>query len=369
MDYMRRSLDKLRLSSKFARDENFMKDKIFNFIQTNSPDGGFLQSEHWRKFQESYGRKTFELEEKDENCDTCIYAYVIVHRLPIVGNYFYVPRGPILSRNTQHVTRNTNGIQKFLNDLINLAKKYNIGWVRIEPASEDILEKIKSNLPKNIKIIKSPVDMQPREILILDITKSEEEILAGMKQKTRYNIRLAEKRGVQISHNTQHITHNINEFLRLIRITARRDKITAHPESYYRKMFETIPPEILKLYVAEYEGKIICANLVLFFGKTATYMHGASDNTHRDVMAPYLLQWQQILDAKKAGCERYDFGGVKISHNTQHITRNTNNWEGITRFKTGFTPEAKPIQFPGCYDIVLNPAKYWLYRILRKIKP
>ena len=69
-------------------------------------------------------------------------------------------------------------------------------------------------------------------------------------------------------------------------------------------MFETIPPEILKLYVAEYEGKIISANLVLFFGKTATYMHGASDNIHRDAMAPYLLQWQAILDARKSGLHK-----------------------------------------------------------------
>jgi lipid II:glycine glycyltransferase (peptidoglycan interpeptide bridge formation enzyme) len=126
-------------------------------------------------------------------------------------------------------------------------------------------------------------------------------------------------------------------------------------------MFEMIPNNILKLYIAEYKGKIIAANLVLLFGKTATYMHGASDNEHRNLMAPYLLQWQQIVDAKKAGCERYDFGGVKTQ-------KTDSSWSGITKFKIGFAPGAKFTQFPGCYDIILKPARYNLYRALQKIK-
>jgi lipid II:glycine glycyltransferase (peptidoglycan interpeptide bridge formation enzyme) len=212
---------------------------------------------------------------------------------------------------------------------------------------------------------KSTVDMQPREILLLDILKSEGDILAGMKQKTRYNIKLAEKKGVKIYDSREE--KYIEEFLRLVKIMSQRDKITSHPDAYYRKMFEIIPSEILKLYVAEYEGKIIAANLVLFFGKTATYMHGASDNEHRSVMAPYLLQWQQILEATKAGCERYDFGGVKTC-NTKHETCNKNSWQGITKFKTGFSPEAETTKFPGCYDILLKPARYNLYRALQKLK-
>lgn len=126
-------------------------------------------------------------------------------------------------------------------------------------------------------------------------------------------------------------------------------------------MFETIPSEILKLYIAEYEGKIITANIVLFFGNTATYMHGASDNEHRSAMAPYLLQWQTILDAKKTDCTRYDLGGIKTAPND-------NSWSGITKFKSGFSPGIKPIQFPGCYDIIVKPARYFSYRILQKIK-
>lgn len=202
--------------------------------------------------------------------------------------------------------------------------------------------------------------MQPKEILIVGISGSEEDLLAGMKQKTRYNVRLAEKKGVTVFASREE--KYIEEFLRLVKVTAQRDKITAHPENYYRKMFEAIPQDVLKLYVAEYQGKIIAANLVLFFGRTATYLHGASDNIHREVMAPYLLQWQAMLDAKKAGYTQYDLGGVKTGD------ARGKSWEGISRFKTGFAPDIEPTRFPGCYDIIIKPGRYNLYRTLQKLR-
>ncbi|MCX6762804.1 MAG: peptidoglycan bridge formation glycyltransferase FemA/FemB family protein [Candidatus Moranbacteria bacterium] len=343
-----------------------MEKNILDFIQQNSPDGGFLQSVYWRKFQESVGRRAYDISEKGENGDLVAHANIITHKLPVVGDYFYIPRGPIQVKSEKLKVKGCSSkLKVFLNDLISLAKKNNAGWIRIEPNGDEELNLIKESLLNNFKIKKSAVDMQPREILVIDISKSEEEILAKMKQKTRYNIKLAEKRGVKVSViSGQETVGNkyLGEFLRLVHITSKRDEISSHPDNYYRKMFGMIPNNILKLYIAEYKGKIIAANLVLLFGRTATYMHGASDNEHRSVMAPYLLQWQQILDAKKAGCERYDFGGVK--------TENTDgkSWEGVTKFKAGFAPDVRPIQFPGCYDIILKPAKYNLYRFLQKIK-
>jgi len=345
-----------------------MNKEILDFIENNSPGGGFLQSENWRKFQEAWGRKTQNILASDDQGEPIAFANLITHTLPLVGDYFYIPRGPVIKISnfqfpiSNKIPNTKSQFVNFLEDLTSLAKKEDIGWIRIEPNSEEDLKLIKENLPAELKMKKAPVDMQPSEVLILDITKNEEELLAGMKQKTRYNIRLAEKRGVRISHNMEHITRNINEFLRLVKITSRRDKIASHPEGYYRKMLKVIPNDILKLYVAEYEGKIIAVNLVLFFGKTAAYMHGTSDNLHRDVMAPYLLQWQAILDAKKSGCEKYDFGGIK-SQGTKG-----KSWAGITKFKTGFAPETSPIKFPGCYDIILGPSRYNLYRFAQKAK-
>jgi peptidoglycan pentaglycine glycine transferase (the first glycine) len=328
-----------------------MENKLLKFIQENSPVGGFLQSEYWRKFQEKWGRKTHAINISDEDGELVASANIIIHKLPVVGSYFYIPRGPIIEKSQ---------ISNFFDDLLKLGRENNIGWIRIEPNSDQDMKLIQENLPKGAKMKKAPVDMQPREILSLDISENEKDILEKTKQKTRYNIRLAEKKGVKIFVSREQ--RHVDEFCRLVKITAKRDGITSHPENYYRKMFEAIPPEILKLYVAEYEGKIIAANLILVFGSMATYMHGASDNEYRNVMAPYLLQWQQILDAKKAGCEKYDFGGVKTGN------AGGKSWEGITKFKTGFAPEADPIKFTGSWDIIINSNKYNLYRILQKLK-
>jgi lipid II:glycine glycyltransferase (peptidoglycan interpeptide bridge formation enzyme) len=329
-------------------------NKIAEFIQANSPDGGFLQSEEWRLFQESAGRKTFHLE------GVTFWANIIEHQLPVIGKYFYIPRGPIIRvpnlayRQAGSELRSLDG----LDDLVILATKEKAGWVRIDPASNEALEIIRKNT--NLEIQKAPHDMQPQEVFIIDISKSEEGILASMKSKTRYNIRLAEKKGVQVRVSRE--KNDVERFCDLVEVTAKRDGITAHPRAYYQKMVEKIPTENLQIYLAEFDGKIIAANLMIFFGDTATYLHGSSDNEHRNVMAPYLLQWQAMQDAKKAGCMKYDFGGVKTE------ILQTNNWAGITKFKTGFAPATQPIKFPGSFDIILNPWQYQAYRIIQRLK-
>jgi peptidoglycan pentaglycine glycine transferase (the first glycine) len=357
----------LLVAAKDYKSKNFMKNSIDKFIQDNSPDGGFLQSEEWRKFQESIGRKTFHMEHDG------FWANVIEHQLPIVGKYFYIPRGPVVqssafpfpdksgnSSRPQRLSVAMAGAAKpNFSNLIDIVRKNNAGWIRIEPRNEEILDLIKKYT--DYKIVKAPHDMQPREILVMDITKPEEELLAEMKQKTRYNIRLAEKKNINvISQRSSDIDKKyIDEFIRLVKITAQRDKIIPHPENYYRKMFETIPGGILKLYVAEYNNKIIAANLMVFYVETATYLHGASDDKFRNVMAPYLLQWQAVKDAKAAGFERYDLGGVSTRYNS---------WAGITKFKTGFALNIRPIEFPGSWDIIISPFKYNIYNLMQKFK-
>jgi lipid II:glycine glycyltransferase (peptidoglycan interpeptide bridge formation enzyme) len=325
-------------------------------------NNNFLQSEIWRKFQVSVGREVFFIGEES------VSASIIEHSLPIVGKYFYIPRWPSARiSNYQFLISNqtSNSNDQIFNKLISLAKENNVGWIRIEPENENFFE-----LTKDFKIEKAPHDMQPRENFVMSITKTEEELLAEMKEKTRYNIKLSQKRGVKIETcNMQHETcnKNIEEFLKLIKQTSDRKGIKSHPESYYKKMLENIPAENLKLYLAEYENATIAGILVIYFGKTATYLHGASSDEFRNVMAPYLLQWQAIQDAKKAGMTEYDFGGIKTC-DMQHETCNKNGWAGITKFKMGFSPETKPKEFPGSYDIVINPFKYALYRALQKVK-
>ncbi|MFZ2188243.1 MAG: peptidoglycan bridge formation glycyltransferase FemA/FemB family protein [Candidatus Moraniibacteriota bacterium] len=345
-----------------------MKEKkIAESVQKNSPAGEFLQSNEWQKFQESVGRKTFHL--SGEN----FWANIIEHKLPIVGKYFYIPRGPIFPISNfqfpilNQIQSSNDEISKGMQELFDLAKKNSAGWIRIDPASEEILKVIRENV--QYEITKAPHDMQPKEIFVIDITKSEEELLVEMKAKTRYNIRLAEKKGVT-ANSEQRIANskNVEEFLRLTSVMAKRQGIVAHPGSYYRKMLEMIPGDILRLYVAEFDGRVIAANLVVFYGDTCIYLHGASDDDSRSVMAPYLLQWKQIRDAKKKGYAKYDLGGISMNYELDTNVRITNKWQGITKFKTGFSPKTVPTSFPGSYDIILDNKKYLVYKILQKLK-
>jgi lipid II:glycine glycyltransferase (peptidoglycan interpeptide bridge formation enzyme) len=333
-----------------------MGNDCITFIQQNSPDGGFLQSSEWKKFQESVGRKTFSV--SGDN----FQANIIEHTLPMVGKYFYIPRGPVIPakagiQSEDYNFKTGSRVKPGMTKLLELAKENNAGWIRVEPNSEKELELIKNNT--KYKITKAPHDMQPREIFIIDITKPEEQLLKEMKSKARYNIKIAQKRGVSVKVISD--KKYIEEFLRLTQIMAKRQGIETHPGSYYKKMLEIIPGEILKLYVAEYQDKIIAANIVIVYARICTYLHGASDDEYRNVMAPFLLQWQQIQDARMAGCEKYDFGGINISNEKS-------NWAGITRFKLGFSPDTQPTVFPGCYDIIINRKRYGLYRAVQKIK-
>lgn len=300
----------------------------------------FLQSQEWRKFQEDFVRKTYCITGEDFSVS------ILEHLLPVVGKYFYVPRWPS--------AKIFNFQLSTFKDLIYLVKKEKAGWIRIDIENNEILELIKKDI--NYKIIKAPHDMQPKEIFVIDIMKPKEELLNEMKPKTRYNINLAQKKGIKI------VTGNnyVDDFLRLVKATAERKGVKFHPENYYRRMIETIDNDILSLYCAEYKGKIIAANLVVFYGDTAIYLHGATDDEYRNVMAPYLLQWQAILDAQQKGCKFYDFGGIKTGDN--------NSWSGITKFKLGFSQATKPIEFLGSYDIVVSSMRYRVYRIMQKVK-
>lgn len=308
-------------------------------------DGGFLQGDLWRDFQDSFGRKTFAFESES------VKANLIEFPLPFAGKYQYCTRGPLFVEG--------ENLKQELRSLVDFAKSKDANWLRIEPLDQQMLDLIKASVFQ--KIVKTRNDIQPKEIFVLDISKNEEQLLAEMKSKTRYNIGIAKKKGVEVVIGREEY---LEDFLRLTKEMAQRQGITSHPEAYYRHMLKTFPTEMLKIYAAKYQGKIIAAHLMLFNGKYATYLHGASSNDNRNVMAPYLLQWQAIMDAKHQGCMHYDFGGVKISQDNQ----SGKSWEGITKFKLGFSPATKPYVFPGTFDIVINPRAYGLYRGLQKAK-
>ncbi|MDP3957351.1 MAG: peptidoglycan bridge formation glycyltransferase FemA/FemB family protein, partial [bacterium] len=258
------------------------------------------------------------------------------------------------------------GIRNGMQMLLEKAEEKKVGWIRIEPETEEALEEIKKAVP--YKVTKAPHDMQPKEVFVVDITKDREALLAQMKPKTRYNIGLAEKRGVKVFATREEKYKQA--FLDLIVGTSLRKEIVPHPRAYYEQFFSAIPQDMCQLFVAEYEGKVLAANILMLFGTRAIYLHGGSGNEHREVMAPYLLQWKQMQYAKEKGCTEYDFGGVRAMNQESGIRnheKERSDWSGITRFKIGFSPQTKPIVFPGSYDMILDSAAYFFYNFFRRL--
>jgi lipid II:glycine glycyltransferase (peptidoglycan interpeptide bridge formation enzyme) len=253
---------------------------------------------------------------------------------------------------------------------------FSIAYIPFAP-SEKYLEKLeeislylKDYLPKGVIFIRydlpwkngctpSPVfkkgeDIQPASTVIIDITKNKEDILSEMKSKTRYNIKLAEKKGVSVKKCTIEL---LDEWYEMYQETALRDKIALHPLEYYRKVFDLSQKKEFKvdvrLYMAEAEEKNIAGIVTCFYNKKATYLYGASRNIGREKMPAYALQWKAICDAIDEGCVEYDMFGIPPDDDPSHPMH------GLYRFKTGFGGEV--IRRPGCYDFLLNKFKYKIY--------
>ena len=202
--------------------------------------------------------------------------------------------------------------------------------------------------------------------------------LAGFKSKTRYNVRLSGRKGVEVVEINDR--KDIEVFLDLLEETAERDGIRNHPQEHYRKLIalrsqtDVDKNTDVKLYLAKHEGDVLAGAIITFAGEVATYLHGASSNKKRNLMAPFGLHWEIMKQAKELGYKKYDLGGTKLVKSqkskveSQEWMPEDGSWQGITRFKLGFCPNCQPIEFPGGYDIVISKWKYRLYRLVQWAK-
>ena len=214
-------------------------------------------------------------------------------------------------------------------------------------------------LETNRGLYKAPMDIQPPSTVLLDLQQSEEELLTGMKQKTRYNVRLAEKKGVEITEGSERQGENLETWYEMYRETAARDKIVLHSFDYYKQLFAAAGKPgtgklSLHLLFARINNEPVAGIVVALNGKQATYLYGASNNLKRNYMPNYLLQWQAIRMAKQAGCTSYDFFGIPEENNPEHPMY------GLYRFKTGFGGTI--VNRYGCYDFALSHLYYTGYR-------
>lgn len=314
----------------------------------NASDGGLLQSDEWARLQAAAGHEAFPFS------GVGFEGHAFRQPLPILGDYLFIPRGPVVD-----MARLAS--EEFHRALSEIAEASSAGWIRVEPVSVEALEMLRSAFGP-ARVVDAPRDTNPRETFMVSLDGGPADWLGRMKPKTRYNIRLAEKHGVTVRFSRE--TRDMETFLALITSTANRKAITPHPKTYYRNFLSALPEDMCAVAIAEYQGVPIAAALLVFFEGTAYYLHGGSADAHRELMAPFLLHFKCMEEAKRRGAARYDFGGVRIR--TKKKVQDT-SWDGITRFKQGFAPNAETLLFPGTYDIIVSPVRYALYRQSRHL--
>ncbi len=323
------------------------KEQLNNFVGLQKRSQ-FLQSWQWGEFHKIVSGEIFRLGVED-NGELVAAATIIKKILPMGKFYFYCPRGPIGQTTRQPDTRQ---IEVLFEEIENLAKNEGVMFFRFDPTFK---------LPEIDFTIQQTLDVQPSQTLILDLSKSESELLKDMHQKTRYNIKLAEKKGVKIV-EARNFAPDFDKFWKLMSETSDRDSFRTHGINYYEEMLK-LDKDFIKLFFAQYRKKIISAVVVAFFGNTATYMHGASSSEHREVMAPHLLQWHCIKSAKELGYKYYDFYGI-----------DEKKWPGVTRFKNGFArldsarQGSRTINYPGTFDLIFDKNWYSVYKMVRKVR-
>ncbi|MCF7907166.1 peptidoglycan bridge formation glycyltransferase FemA/FemB family protein [Patescibacteria group bacterium] len=286
----------------------------------------FLQSWEWGDFQKKMGRKIWRLAVQEKN-KTLVQALIIKNSLPLGFGYLYCPRGPFFQDVSGQVT-----LDFFFKQIKVLADQEKAIFFRFEPLKEISL---------SLKIKKTS-DVQPSQTAFLDLQKKEADLLSAMHSKTRYNIRLAQRKGVEIEES-----QSLDCFWRLLQETAKREEFQIHDFEYYRELLNLSQS---KLYLARYLDKILAAHLVIFFNQRAFYVHGGSSREFSQVMAPHLLHWEAIRIANNNKCEYYDFWGI-----------DSQKWPGLTKFKMNFG--CRQVTYPGTFDLPFSSFWYNLYRV------
>jgi len=308
----------------------------------------FLQTTEWLKFQESAGHKVWRFPSAGSGqVDSgSIKANIIKYNLPLGKSYLYIPHGPEIS--LEHISSGLkNELANFIKYLKDLAKEEKSIFIKIEPLADTVIE-----LMYRRGFKRSSKQIQPYKTVIVDLTLSEEHLLGKMHPKTRYNIKIAEKHGVQIKHS-----EDIDEFWKLMEKTTKRDGFSSHKKDYYEKLLKLSDANgklRTELVLAYYNNKPIAGAIVLKYGDIGYYLHGASDHESRSIMAPYALHWEIMKELKNKEAKFYDFWGV-----------DSKKWPGVTRFKMGWGGELR--EHPGSFDLVTSRLWYLGYILAKKI--
>ncbi len=268
-------------------------------------------------------------------------------KLPGVPLKFaYIPKGPLLTWD------NASQTKQLFAAIHRLARKSGAALLRIEPEMRDAPEH-RQHL-SDLGFSPAPHAIQPQTTVWVDLTADEDVILARMKQKWRYNVRLAGRKGVVVR---QGDADDVERFIDLMQVTGQRKDFGVHAPEYYRTFWRLFAPAgHAMLFVAEFEGEMLAGIMVARAGDKAYYFYGASGNKRRNLMPSHLLQWEAMRWAKASGCSGYDLWGVPdevgLNPDAPIPDPPAGMW-GVWRFKRGFGGEI--VRYVGAWDKAYYP--------------
>ena len=327
-------------------------------LVTAAPDGHLLQSFRWGEFKARHGWTVQRFHISVDGAFAA--AQVLWHHTPL-GPMGYIPRGPVLvPRGHEAAAR------KLMREIHRAGRARGAVFLKAEPSGPEA-----APLPQ-LGFRPSAHTAQPRVTLVVDLTLSLETLLRRMHHKTRYNIRLAEKKGVEVVQGSR---SDIPVFVRMMRETARRNRIGLRSFAYYRDILVMLG-DSAELLLARHEGEILAGIIVGKFNGEAIYLYGASTSHKRNLMPTYLLQWEAMRRAKEQGLIRYDFWAVPpelagAAHALPEGDTGADDlplarehrpgdlW-GVYRFKRGFG--GRLVAYCGAYDYVYSPTRYLLWQ-------
>lgn len=301
-----------------------------------------LQTNNWAEFRKKMGVEII------QNTEFVLSIHKISHLPWTIG---YLPKGPLPTK-------------EMLVKLQEIGKREKCIFIQLEPnvIKEESLNILISQYPN---IYPSAHPLFTRYTFVLDLTKSEEELLKTMHPKTRYNIKIAQKHNVKVVEDNSSAA--FETYLKLTFETTRRQGFYAHTEKYHRLQWQTLHHKTIKsqlsshLLLAKYQEKILVAWIVFIYKDILYYPYGASSTEHRETMASNLMMWETIRFGKKLGLKKFDMWGAMGPNPDPK-----DPWYGFHRFKQGYGP--KLVEFVGSYDLIINPILYQLYKIADKIR-
>ena len=329
---------------------NAENQKQWDAFVTSHEDANFLHSWAWGDFHEARGKKVIRRIALDDK-DQIIAAYVGQIETAKRGTYMAIAGGPIMDWSKKSLR------EAIFNDIKEQAKENHCVFVRVRPQITETEKNRK--LFKDLGLRPAPMYLSVEFAGVLDISKPEEEILAGAAQGLRRKIRKAEKNNITVS--TSEDPKDIHEFYQIELETAKRHKFVEFSESFLMKQFEAFAKYgQVKLYTAKLGDEILAQNFMIFYGNEASYHYGVSTQLGTQYSGAPLLHMQAMRDARERGIKRYNFWGITGLDETKH------RFYGVSQFKRSFGVEE--LKYLHAHDLVINKAKYRLNFAVEKLR-